>query len=363
MTTRQGSKVTSDTSRRLAAKETPVAETPVSRVCKGLCYQTEADRTNWAPLPNWSQFLMQAGAIICSIENTEKRTVASFSLPTRAYAAAFLSTGAVLSRLSSSLDAATDIAHIQQLCALPRGTPVTLCRNNRILKGLFMGCGEFEGKVLARVQVENARSGALEYQIAQEQWARIQVSALAPTALPSRQKGRLNDPGNMLTAIIGPPKALDHTLTSQLDCVVVGRANIMLYEIGHTQFCYKVSDSCCSPGNLQEILRVRRFLGNSNAYRSDVISIDDASFWASQNVRPPTLMVFDGARAYLKCHHLWPNSHAAVILDRTDLHFDEAAQLINQDFVQRRIGSAWPQQKLPPIPIGIEVMVYEEARR
>lgn len=363
MTTRQSSKLTSNTGRRSAARETPAAETLVSRVCKGLCYQTEANSKNWAPLPNWSRFLLQAGAIICSIENAERRTVATFSLPTRAYAAAFLSTGAVLSRLPSSLDAATDTAHIKQLCALPKGTPVTLCRNDRLLKGLFMGCVAFEGKVLARVQVENARSGALEYQVAQEQWARIQVSTQSSIALPDRQKGRLNDPGNMLTAIIGAPQALDYTLTSQLDCVVVGRANILLYEIGHTQFCYGASDSCCSPGNLQEILRARRFLGNSNAFRSDVISIDDAPFWAAHNARPPALMVFDGARAYLKCHHLWPNSHAAVILDRTDIHFDEATQLINQDFVQRRIGNAWSQQKLPPIPMNIEVMAYEEERR
>lgn len=360
---RPSPKSASQIAHRSALRDSSVAESLISRVCERLYYRTETNAPDWAPLSQWSRFLIQMGAVLYSTADPKRRIVASFSLPTRAYAAALLSLGAVLAHLSSDPESATDEAHTQSLRALAKGAPVRLCRGNRLLKGRFLGFEEFEGKLLARVQVESTGSGALEYQIAQNEWTRIRISTQPTGGLPDRQKGRRNDAGEMLTAMLGASPALHHTLEPDLCSVIVGRANLLVFEINHTSFCYRASDSCCVSGGLQEILRARRFLGESMAYRTDIVPISGAPNLASQKDKIPHLTVFDGSHSYLKCRHLWPNSHAAVILDRTDVNFGEATQIINQVFVQRRLGKEWSQQKLPAIPEGIEVMVYEEVRR
>ena len=62
----------------------------------------------------------------------------------------------------------------------------------------------------------------------------------------------------------------------------------------------------------------------------------------------PGLAVFDGSRSYLKCRHLWPDTSHCVVLDRTEIAFDEAVQMINQDFVQKRVGNEWSDRICHP---------------
>ena len=127
VTSRHGQDTDLSAGQRSATKASFVAETLVFRACMGLHYHSGISGVDWLPLPEWGRFLLELGARICSTADPRKRVVASFSLPTRAYAAAFLSLGAVLARLSSPLVSATDAAHIQSLCVLAKGTPVTLC--------------------------------------------------------------------------------------------------------------------------------------------------------------------------------------------------------------------------------------------
>jgi hypothetical protein len=361
--TQQNPKMASSAAKPSAAREVPIPETLVSRACNGLQYHSGVSDIDGKPLPQWCRFLVETGATVSYNAEPRKRIVASFSLPTRAFAAVFLSLGAILARLSSALEAVADAAHIQSLCALAKGTPVTLCHGDRRMKGLFLGCQEDNGQLRARVQLESTKSGGLERWIPQAEWARIQVTSKTTVKLPDHQTGRLSERGEILDAMLGASEALKYTLGSQLECVLVGRANMLQNEIDHAPFSFRASDSCCNPGSLQEILRVRRFLGEGFGFRSDVIPVDGTTSATSQTGMVPGLAVLDGSRSYLKWRHLWPDTHTIVVLDRTEIAFDEAVQMLNQDFAQKRVGDEWSAQKLPPIPAGIEVMIYEEARR
>ena len=83
--------------------------------------------------------------------------------------------------------------------------------------------------------------------------------------------------------MLGTSEALNYTLASQLECVLVGRANMLQNEIDHAPFCFGLATPVVHPGSLQEILRVRRFLGEGFGFRSDVIPVDHST---SQHLGP-----------------------------------------------------------------------------
>ncbi len=122
--------------------------------------------------------------------------------------------------------------------------------------------------------------------------------------------------------------------------------------------CRTSSKSAGENGYLQEILRIRQFSGANTSYRTQCVSSANITPEKEIGTRTPPIVVFDGAIAYVKLGHKWQSAHQVVLLDRTERQFNDAAELLNQNYTYRLVdGFKFPIH----IPNGIEMMVYRDS--
>ena len=65
----------------------------------------------------------------------------------------------------------------------------------------------------------------------------------------------------------------------------------------------------------------------------------------------PYATLFDGALSFLKWREAWRQTHWIVVLDRTDSHFADAVNVLNQEYVSDRVDAELPA--LPRWPDGM----------
>src|SRR5271170_2275572 len=95
------------------------------------------DSGNWHSLPEWAEFFINVGKQIASADQSESRIVTAIVVPTRAFGAAFVSLGMVISD-AAARDLASETAHFESLFFLPPGTPVIYRpRPDKILRGIL----------------------------------------------------------------------------------------------------------------------------------------------------------------------------------------------------------------------------------
>jgi hypothetical protein len=111
------------------------------------------------------------------------------------------------------------------------------------------------------------------------------------------------------------------------------------------------------PGTLQDILKIRRFAGEGHTYRSEVMAV---AAEALPEITSPYTTLFDGALSFLKWREAWRQTHWIVVLDRTEPHFAEAVNILNQEYVSDRLDAEVPI--LPRLPDGMDVLLFKEER-
>jgi hypothetical protein len=275
-------------------------------------------------------------------------------MPTRAYAAAFAALGAVLAQASVPAGEAGIDEHIKRLCLLEPGTPLLLREGKKTFRGIFEGCDEEDGRVRVTVRVEQNLLRKLPLELAD----RLEVAPVKKITLPKRQIGSdAERPGPLLETFLGVAAAEQFIGKTRLECLILGNASRLCDEIEGVTLGLLHGRVT---GTLQEILRVQRFLPGIVPYRTDVAPVQrESSAKVSQYPAPP-LVVFDSATGFLKWRDHWRRSHWIVILDRTDPSFGEAADALNQEFVENRIDEV---TDIPIVPSGLEAMAYEEVCR
>ena len=115
-----------------------------------------------------------------------------------------------------------------------------------------------------------------------------------------------------------------------------------------------------SAGTLQDILRIRRLSSTSEAFRSDIFPVRSKGHAMESEEMAPHLVVFDGAVGFLKWRHIWPHCNWVVILDRTEPRFEEAAQIVNEDYFSRVDEEKLELPDAPPV--SVELVSYTVTR-
>lgn len=152
-------------------------------------------------------------------------------------------------------------------------------------------------------------------------------------------------------------KDAEYSSNSTLECVIVGRLKVLRHEIIKTEFGFRMSKRV-SEGKLQDILRVRRFLGNNEAFRSALCPLNKKKSIITAEEVTPSIVFFDGSSAFIRWRDNWRKSNWVALLDRTDLGFSEATNILNQGYMNRIC-----QQEInnsPPCPPGIKMVAYQE---
>ena len=314
------------------------------------------------PLPDWGNFFIELGRRVAESETDKNRLVVALAIPTRAYAAALTAFGVVLTRATLSSDQIDNTnEYFERLCNLPQGTPVTFFNKGRKLKAFYEGVDKISGKRRLRVRVESCKTGGLTHLIPLEESRNIEIRNTPILNLPKKQKGRkIAAYSKFIEDVLGDEISSTYVEKSQLDCVIIGKRNLLETEI--TQINFASTPSFKKSGVLQDVLRVRNFFSTDNqACRSEVFSVTSKKNPRLPDGRVPFVTIFDGASSFIKWRDDWRTSHWIILLDRTEIHFQEAVDIVNQDYLANHIDEE-EIPNLPSLPPGVELVIYQEAR-
>ncbi len=313
-----------------------------------LCFVAEGSRRR---LPGWARFYATLGSFLSFETDERSRLVIGLALPVRTFAAVFCTLGLVRSlalRKHHHVEQAD--AHFEYLLSLPVGTPVSYRKGQVQYRGILKPRPR---KREIGIQIENERGGNTTKIITSPKVAlRISPLEVDKIRLPRSQQGRqIRGDTSFIEAFIPGADAAEYLSRSFLDGVIVGRVNRLEEEICETRFVVGMAK-----GYLQDVLRVRRFLRPGEAYRTEIYPSTGNKIPAFPGEKAPHLVIFDGARGFLKWHAEMQGFHRVVMLERFDPEFDDALILLKQQSMSR-IGEV-DLSALPEPPAGVELIAY-----
>jgi hypothetical protein len=318
------------------------------------------DSGNWYSLPEWAEYFISIGKHLACADQSETRIVTAIAVPTRAFGAAFVSLGMVISE-AASRDHTSEAAHFEKLLCLPPGTPVIYRpKPGKTLKGILQGPDTHDGTLRVRVQLHSREGGGLTHLVAESGALRIQPAQHSGKLPKTQNATNTRLASDFVDGLLGEADAVQLGLRSKLVCALVGRKSTLEHEIRQTTLALHVNGQPHAEGQLQEVLRVNRFVTGQQSHRSALVPIGGGS--PSDEVLSNVEMgvVFDGALGFLKLGQFWQGRHQVIILDRTEPYFDDAISAINTRFSQNRTDGEIP---LPgrDAPAGGEVLAFREA--
>lgn len=318
------------------------------------------DSGDWYSLPEWAEYFIDIGKQLTSAERSSSRIVTAIVVPTRAYCAAFVSLGMVVSD-AAMRDCSSEATHFENLFDLPPGSHVIFCpKPGKTLRGIIQPPEESGGKLYVRVQVHSKVGGGRTYLIDEAHSLQVQP-AKHSGKLPKKQSAENKRFANaFVDSLLGNADPVQLGLQSKLVCAIVGKKNSLEHEIRHTPLALHANGDCRVEGQLQDVLRVDRFVSGEQSYRSSLVPVGSSPPSGDVTSKVEMGVVFDGAAGFLKWGSLWPDQHQIIILDRTELYFDDAITAINSRFSQNR-ADAEPPLSASVTPPGSEVLVFREA--
>ncbi len=327
--------------------------------------------SGWHLLPYWAQFLVRLGSAIGAEAPPGVRTIAGVALPVRSYAAALAAAGVVAARSAVSVRSVDPYEHFEWLSTLPVGTPVRLTDGAKEYKGVFLGCEEMSYGPRAGVQVEKKVKGigGLARWFPPETATRIRQSdkEISVAKLPKKQGGRkvLTEKDIMSQNLfaqhfLGGADVYEFITSSRLECVIAGHTGLLRQEIKETAVASRSPQTGeLAQGTLQDVLRVRKFSGINDSYRTSVIYANSKTLPELPGGGVPAVTIFDGASSFVKWRDSFRHSSWIVLIDRTERLASDGADLLNSEYLQYRIeGESVPET--PPVPAGIELTIFKE---
>lgn len=318
------------------------------------------DSGEWHSLPEWAEYFITIGNILVATPQSESRIVTAMVVPTRAFGAAFVSLGMILSD-SDSRDRASKAAHFERLFDLPPGSSVIYRpKPGKTLKGVLQEPEEYGGKLWVRVQVESKEGNGTTYFVDESKALEVQPASHSGK-LPKKQTGENARFANaFVDKLLGDADPVQLGLRSKLVCALVGRKTTLEHEIRRTPLAVHVNGKHHADGVLQDLLRVKPFVTETQSHRSALVPVG-AKPQSGEILKDVEIgIVFDGAHGFLKWGEMRHNQHQVIILDRTEAYFDDAVSAINVRFSQNRVDSeiVLPECEAPP---GVEVLTFREA--
>lgn len=332
------------------------AEQPPSQLVQLPTLYYRVGRSDVRPLPAWTAYLRQIGAMASARSAAGRRISVAIAVPTRAFAAVFVTLGAVISRSRVSVVSNDLNGRFARLCQLPPETKVWVTQGQKRHKGIILGLESVHGQPFVKIQLTTGDS--LTIYVSEQNAGTVEADQWAGD-LPGNEKGkRIVRRAGFLEAAFAGDDPRDFGIRSRVDAVIVGSVARLRTEIANTSIGASLSNGRHVYGTFQDMLRARR-LAPTQSFRSDIVS-DTAPDFSAVPSDGACTAIFDGARPFIKWHDAARAASQVVVLDRTAHAFQDAVDIVNQQYL-RRVGDAPDFQRIPGIPWGVEVMAYEEA--
>ena len=318
-------------------------------------------------LPTWGKFYLELGAAVAWENNAGRSLVTALAAPTRAYAAVLIAAGAVIAKAKtadSNLQLSSE-DHFKMLSNLPNGTSVILRTGEKADKGKLVGTeGQGnDGTMMIGVQTQNKKGGSLKTWLPPESSLRIQVSPKTWTRLPAsaaKARGVDINRSTFISRVFQGEDLWNFFTRSTLDCVILGTAGRLVREATETKLSVGSRGREQSAGSVGDILRIRRLHSEGEAFRSDVIPVNSKHNAKLSGEVVPHLVIFDGAVGFLKWRDDWSHCNWIIVLDRTEPRFEEAVQVVNEEYLSRirdeKLGLS------EPTPPSVDLVAFTVAR-
>lgn len=323
------------------------------------------------PLPYWARFFADLGGAIGSETASGRRTVAGLAVPVRSYAAAFAAAGVVRARSAVPVSPSDPYEYFRWLATIPAGTPVTLVNGTKEYKGVFLGCEHASYGPLAGVQVEKTsknKTGGLSRWFPPETSTCIRLSdkEISAAKLPNKQGGKsvpskqdIVSKNRFAQHFLGTTDAYEFVTSSRLECVIVGHTGLLRQEIKETVLASRPPQVAeFVQGTLQDVIRVRKFSGANDKYRTSVVYANGKALPEHFGDPGPAVVVFDGAAGFIRWRGHFRSSNWIVAIARPGRLADDAASLLNGEYLQNRIEGEFALDT-PPVPAGTELTVFQ----
>lgn len=351
----------------------------MSKLASRLLYVTAEGN---AKLPAWAHFYLELGSFLISpIEQVSERRILGVATPTRAFSAAFSAVGAVVGSIVNVGGQPGDDDYFDQLCAAPSGTHIKFRDRDkkgkdRLLDGILLGTQDISSPKssaapvrMLQIQIEKSSmrdpaAGGLRRFITRERardvtLAKVETVLTADT-LPTGQRGAILAPtSNFARDVFGSHSINEFERESHMTCLLIGSRTAFRSEI--TEQVFKTDAG--QPGTLSDLLRVRRLVGVTRPFRSEIFAANSRRpprFPAEKN--RPDLVIFDGSHGFLKWRDYFSTSHWLVLLDQTEPGFEDGQQTLNNHYIQRD-GSDPSLEEFPTLPDGVEVIFFQERKK
>jgi hypothetical protein len=274
---------------------------------------------------------MDVGERAARFESQEVRLVIALALPTRAFAAGLMGAAVVTAAFEMDAPDPNLARHFEMLASLPAGTPITHHRGNSIRQGRLLGVEHRDG--VRRIRIETG-VGKRKMVIGFPAAICGQVQVIANPGELRMGARRLMRAPEFLARTLAADDAAVLSSTTRMDCIIVGSVEPLHHEIVSERFAVgSVEDT--KEGNLQTILRVKRFAGQNAPYRSEVVAAGAESVPTAAAASSPRVVIFDGAPGFNAWRERWPRSSWIVLLDRTSPSAPAGAATVNYGYSTR----------------------------
>lgn len=318
----------------------------------------------WSAVPKWVDHFISIGEeLVLEGFESSSRIIACIVVPTREYCAALIGFGMIVGD-TIIRDRPSKEAHFNKLLCLEPGAPVVYHETDKkIRNGVICPPEKINDDYFIKFQIsEPSKKGSgIFILIGQEKAFQLHPST-NPVTLPKRRAVKEKILHNEFVGKLLPGcDLINFDIQSKFVCAIVGKKNILEQEIVNTPFAVS-SDSRFTEGTLQDVLRVNSFAQGVQSHRSALIPTSLRQQPGKHIVeKVETGAIFDGADAFLRWGAIWPNRHLVIILDRTELRFNDAIHGINSIFSQNRLDivRSVPFSDLVPLP-GTEILAFRE---
>jgi hypothetical protein len=311
--------------------------------------------TSWIPLPYWGLFFVEMGITLNTYDNRQRRVIVGIVPPTLSYAASLISFGVTVGKFAPIDRGDEAVRRFQQLSTLENGTSLFYRQKKKLIKVFFDGFKEMNGEIMICL---DTKTNGERYYITPKQALQVEFPAKSFSISPKRPSRRITaHPSQFMSSLLDTNTATAIASQSSLDSLIIGSLYRLKEEIQDRPFAAK-KDGEFIPGSLQDIVRVRKFSRNTETYRSEIYQVNSKE---CENVGQeiPTVVIFDGAKSFLRWRTYWCQSHWVVLLDQTEPDFDIAIQAFNYEYVMSPIHSR-ELLGFPLAPAHIPTTMYQE---
>ncbi|WP_435165130.1 hypothetical protein [Paenibacillus glycanilyticus] len=327
---------------------------------KNFYYNSES---SWLPAPGWLNFFFKTGQYFAQEIEEKRKLTMGITVPVGNFIPSIISLGLMAGFVNSANPTNLIDNHFNSLLKLPIGT-ILRFRNQGMFKiGKFIGTTEMFDETLLMIQTQNASAGGLTEFVSKKRSLDISINQNQDRRIPNSQSGKkeLNYYSPFMDCFFEDVDYKNSYTFSDTKFLLLGERESLLNETVNAKFGFIAKKKRFISGSLNEILRIKSFMGANELFQSDVLTSKLNKKEQVQDLR--TVIIYCNSLAYLNWGDFFRGNNSIVILNRTDTQYQLAKEELNNRYLEVMKFAETPKLEFSSdMPNGIETLCWKESK-